>query len=339
MSEKSKSEKKQAVKKQKAAPAVVNKKAKDLPGEVSDKSESKVVKSKEIPKSETDAIQKDILPDEKVDWEDLESSASKDSSGSYSEKERAKLEKMYAGTLNDISEKEVVKGTIVSVTDRSVILNIGFKSDGLVPVAEFRDIPDIKPGDVVDVFIEIQEDQNGQLLLSRNKAKLVMGWDKIKDCLENDKIIDGLVKRRTKGGLIVDIFGIESFLPGSQIDIRPVRDYDVYVNKEIQVKIIKINYANDNVVVSHKLLVEKDILKQRAVILNNLEKGQVLEGIIKNMTNFGVFIDLGGVDGLLHVTDISWARISHPEEVLKLNQKINVVVLGFDEDKKRISLD
>jgi small subunit ribosomal protein S1 len=208
----------------------------------------------------------------------------------------------------------------------------------LVPRTEFRDLPDLKIGDEVELFIEEQENALGQLVLSRKKAKMVRAWQDIEDALEFDNVIEGLVKRRTKGGLIVDIYGVEAFLPGSQIDVKPIRDFDVYVGKKMEVKVVKINHANDNVVVSHKVLIEKDLEKQKAEILNNLEKGQVLEGVIKNMTNFGVFIDLGGVDGLLHITDISWGRINHPEEVLSLDQKINVVVLDFDDEKKRISL-
>jgi small subunit ribosomal protein S1 len=219
-----------------------------------------------------------------------------------------------------------------------VILNIGFKSDGLVPLAEFKDMTNLKIGDIVDLFIEEREDTMGQLVLSRRKAKLVKGWEYVQKALDKDEVIEGFVKRRTKGGLIVDVFGIEAFLPGSQIDVKPIRDFDIYVNKNIEVKVVKINYTNDNVVVSHKVLIEKDLEQQKAAILTNLEKGQVLEGVIKNMTNFGVFIDLGGVDGLLHITDISWGRINHPEEVLKLDQTVKVVVLDFDEDKKRISL-
>ncbi|MCU0445854.1 MAG: 30S ribosomal protein S1 [Microscillaceae bacterium] len=256
----------------------------------------------------------------------------------YSADEKAQMEQMYIDTLTQVSEKEVVKGIVVGVIDRDVILNIGFKSDGLVPLSEFRDMPDLKPGDVVEVFIENQEDTAGQLILSRKKAKILTAWDNIQKALDNDIVVEGLVKRRTKGGLIVDIFGVEAFLPGSQIDVKPIRDFDIYVGKKMEVKVIKINYANDNVVVSHKVLIEKDLEEQRGQILNNLEKGQVLEGVIKNMTNFGVFIDLGGVDGLLHITDISWGRINHPEEMLKLDQKVNIVVLDFDEDKKRISL-
>jgi small subunit ribosomal protein S1 len=258
--------------------------------------------------------------------------------GSYTTKEKADFEKMYEGTLTEVKEKEVVTGTIVGITDRDVILNIGFKSDGLVPLSEFRDMEDFKVGQSVEVFVEDQEDSNGQLILSRRKAKIVKAWQNIQGALDNDLVIEGMVKRRTKGGLIVDVFGVEAFLPGSQIDVKPIRDFDIFVGKKMEVKVVKINYTNDNVVVSHKVLIEKDIEKQKAEILSNLQKGQVLEGVIKNMTNFGVFIDLGGVDGLLHITDISWGRINHPEEVLKLDQKVNVVVLDFDDDKKRISL-
>ena len=258
--------------------------------------------------------------------------------GGYSAEERARLEALIEGTLNQVTEKEVVKGTVVGITDREVILNIGFKSDGMVPTSEFRDMPELKVGDVVDVYVENQEDKAGQLILSRKLAKVMTAWKNIEDALENDVVIDGFVKRRTKGGLIVDIFGVEAFLPGSQIDVKPIRDFDIFVGKKMEVKVVKINHANDNVVVSHKVLIEKDLEEQRQLILNNLEKGQVLEGVIKNMTNFGVFIDLGGVDGLLHITDISWGRINHPQELLKLDQKIQVVVLDFDENKKRISL-
>lgn len=256
----------------------------------------------------------------------------------YSKEERQKLEQIYEETLTTVEEKKVVHGTVVGITDRDVILNIGFKSDGLVPLNEFRDTPDLKAGDQVEVYIEEQENALGQLILSRRKAKIVRAWEQIQDALDNDSVIEGFVKRRTKGGLIVDIYGVESFLPGSQIDVKPIRDFDVFVGKKMEVKVVKINYTNDNVVVSHKVLIEKDLEKQKAEILNNLEKGQVLEGVIKNMTNFGVFIDLGGVDGLLHITDISWGRINHPEEVLGLDETVKVVVLDFDEDKKRISL-
>ncbi len=259
--------------------------------------------------------------------------------GNYSAKEREQLEKLYEGTLTEVEEKKVLTGIVVGITDREVIVNIGFKSDGLIALSEFRDQEEeLKVGQEVEVFIEDQEDKNGQLILSRKKAKIVKAWDNIQNALDKDLIIDGFVKRRTKGGLIVDIYGIEAFLPGSQIDVKPIRDFDIFVGKKMEVKVVKINNTNDNVVVSHKVLIEKDIEKQKAEILNNLDKGQVLEGVIKNMTNFGVFIDLGGVDGLLHITDISWGRINHPEEVLKLDQKVNVVVLDFDDEKKRISL-
>ncbi|HLW19568.1 MAG TPA: 30S ribosomal protein S1 [Cyclobacteriaceae bacterium] len=272
---------------------------------------------------------------EEFNWEKFEI---KGFGEGYSKAERAEMEKLYDNTLNEITEKEVIKGTVVGINDKDVIINIGFKSDGLVPRTEFRDLPDLKIGDEVELFIEEQENSLGQLVLSRKKAKMVRAWTDIEDALENDSVIEGLVKRRTKGGLIVDIYSVEAFLPGSQIDVKPIRDFDIYVGKKMEVKVVKINHANDNVVVSHKVLIEKDLEKQRAEILNNLEKGQVLEGVIKNMTNFGVFIDLGGVDGLLHITDISWGRINHPEEVLNLDDKVQIVVLDFDDDKKRISL-
>jgi small subunit ribosomal protein S1 len=269
------------------------------------------------------------------DWEGL---SAKGFGEGYSKSKRAEMEKLYEGTLNSITEKEVINGTVVGITDRDVIVNIGFKSDGLVALSEFRDRPELKVGDEVQVYIEEQENANGQLVLSRRKAKIVKAWETIQHAYEHDEVIEGMVKRRTKGGLIVDIYGVEAFLPGSQIDVKPIRDFDVFVGKKMEVKVVKINYTNDNVVVSHKVLIEKDLEKQKAEILNNLEKGQVLEGVIKNMTNFGVFIDLGGVDGLLHITDISWGRINHPEEVLQLDAKVNVVVLDFDDEKKRISL-
>ena len=272
---------------------------------------------------------------EDFNWDNFET---KGFGEGYSKAEREQMAAMYEGTLGEITEKEVIKGTVVGVNDKDVIINIGFKSDGLVPLSEFRDLDGIKPGDTVEVFIEEQENALGQLILSRKKAKIVRAWQDIEDALEHDNVIEGLVKRRTKGGLIVDIYGVEAFLPGSQIDVKPIRDFDIYVGKKMEVKVVKINHANDNVVVSHKVLIEKDLEKQKAEILNNLEKGQVLEGVIKNMTNFGVFIDLGGVDGLLHITDISWGRINHPEEVLQLDQKVQIVVLDFDDDKKRISL-
>ena len=272
---------------------------------------------------------------EEFDWDAFES---KGFGEGYSKDDVAKMEALYDGTLNQIDEGQVVDATVVGISDRDVILNIGFKSDGLVSASEFRDTPDLKVGDTVEVYIEEQENAQGQLILSRRKAKIVKAWERIESAYADDSVIEGVVKRRTKGGLITDIYGVEAFLPGSQIDVKPIRDFDVFVGKKMEVKVVKINHANDNVVVSHKVLIEKDLEKQKAEILNNLEKGQVLEGVIKNMTNFGVFIDLGGVDGLLHITDISWGRINHPEEVLKLDEKVNIVVLDFDDEKKRISL-
>lgn len=258
--------------------------------------------------------------------------------GNYSEDEKKELEKLYDGTLSEINENELVKGTIVSITDKDVVLNIGFKSDGLIARTEFRDLGQIKIGDEVEVMIEAKEDRLGQLVLSRKKAISERAWENIVAANENDTIVEGYVKTRTKGGLVVDVMGMDAFLPGSQIDIKPIRDYDVYVGQTMQFKVVKINQLFKNVVISHKALIEDDIEAQKSDILSKLEKGQVLEGVVKNMTSFGVFIDLGGLDGLLHITDISWGRINHPEEVLQLDQKINVVVLDFDDDKKRISL-
>ncbi|MEM6358575.1 MAG: 30S ribosomal protein S1 [Bacteroidota bacterium] len=295
--------------------------------------EEKVEAVKEAPKPEKK--EKKPAQEEEFDWEAFET---KGFGEGYSQKERDEMAAVYEDTLTTIEEKELVQGVVVGINSRDVILNIGFKSDGLVPMTEFRDMPDLKVGDAVEVFIDEQENANGQLVLSRRKAKIFQAWDTITKSYENDLVIEGFVKRRTKGGLIVDIFGVEAFLPGSQIDVKPIRDFDIFVDKAMEVKVVKINYANDNVVVSHKVLIEKDLEQQKTEILNNLEKGQVLEGTIKNMTNFGVFIDLGGVDGLLHITDISWGRINHPEEVLNLDDTVKVVVLDFDEDKKRISL-
>ena len=256
----------------------------------------------------------------------------------YNEKEREQMIDMYDNTLTTIEDDEIIKGTVVGKSDSDVILNIGFKSDGLVPLSEFRDMPEITVGDVVDVYVEKKEDARGQLILSRKKAKLTKAWDNIVDAHDNDKVVNGTIVSKTKGGLIVDIFGLETFLPGSQIDVKPIIDYDAYVGKKMEFKVVKINEAIKNAVVSHKALIESDLEQQRQDIIAKLEKGQVLEGTIKNITDFGAFIDLGGVDGLLYITDISWGRINHPNEVLELNQKLNVVVLDFDDEKKRISL-
>src|SRR6266850_610939 len=256
----------------------------------------------------------------------------------YSTKEKDDLLKQYSGTVTTVSESEVVKGIVVGINDRDVILNIGFKSDGLVPLAEFKDMPNLKIGDEVDLFIEERENAMGQLILSRRKAKLVKGWEYVQTALDKDQVIEGFVKRRTKGGLIVDVFGIEAFLPGSQIDVKPIRDYDQFVGKTMEFKVVKINNEFKNVVVSHKALIEAELEQQKKEIIGKLEKGQVLEGTVKNITSYGVFIDLGGVDGLIHITDLSWGRISHPEEIVKLDEKIQVVILDFDDDKKRIAL-
>lgn len=274
-----------------------------------------------------------LKPSADFDWDSDESG-----SGSYSEEERVRLEQLYGDTLTSIEKDQIVTGTVVHINNKDVVLNIGFKSDGMVPLSEFRDMPELKKGDKVEVYVEDQEDKNGQLVLSRKRAKTQQSWESINLALENDLIIQGFVKSRTKGGLIVDINGVEAFLPGSQIDIKPIRDYDIYVGKTMEFKVVKINHEFKNVVVSHKILIEDDLESQKTEIVGKLEKGQVLEGTVKNITSFGVFIDLGGVDGLLHITDISWGRIEHPEEVLKLDQKINVVVLDFDDEKKRIAL-
>jgi small subunit ribosomal protein S1 len=268
--------------------------------------------------------------DVEFDWDEAE--------GGYTKEERSALEKTYAGTLQELKENEIVTGTIVFIGTKDVVLNVGFKSEGIVPVSEFRDINDLKPGDKVEVYLDTVEDKNGQLVLSRKRAKHMRTWERILKAETEDVILEGLIKRRTKGGFVVYIDEIEAFLPGSQIDVKPVRDFDVYVGKTMEFKVVKVNHPFENVVISHKVLIEKDLEQQRQEILKNLEKGQVLEGIVKNMTPFGAFIDLGGVDGLLHITDISWGRIGHPEEVLKLDDHINIVVLDFDEEKKRISL-
>ncbi|MBI2270434.1 MAG: 30S ribosomal protein S1 [Bacteroidetes bacterium] len=245
---------------------------------------------------------------------------------------------MYGKTLSAVSESQIVEGVVVAKNNKEVVVNIGFKSDGVVPLTEFRYNPDLKVGDKVEVFVESQEDKNGQLILSHKTARSMQSWDRVNEALAKDEIIKGYVKCRTKGGLIVDVFGIEAFLPGSQIDVKPIRDYDIYVNKTMEFKVVKINQEFRNVVVSHKALIEAELELQKKEIISKLEKGQVLEGTVKNITSYGVFIDLGGVDGLIHITDLSWGRINHPEEIVKLDQKINVVILDFDNDKKRIAL-
>lgn len=256
----------------------------------------------------------------------------------YSEDEREVMEKEYDATLTSITEHEVLDGTVVSMTKREVVVNIGYKSEGVIPTTEFRHNPDLKPGDTVEVYVEKTEDAEGQLVLSHKKARMTRAWERVNDARDNDTIVTGQVKCRTKGGLIVDVFGLEAFLPGSQIDVKPIRDYDQYVGKKMEFKVVKINQEFKNVVVSHKALIEAEIEQQKVEIMQKLEKGQVLEGTVKNITSYGVFVDLGGVDGLIHITDLSWGRINHPEEVVELDQTINVVILDFDDEKKRIAL-
>lgn len=253
-------------------------------------------------------------------------------------KNKADLEKMYDETLSTISEKEVIDGTVIAMNKREVVINIGFKSDGIVSRNEFRYNLDLKVGDQVEIYVESQEDKKGQLVLSHKKARALRSWDRVNEALEKDEVIKGYIKCRTKGGMIVDVFGIEAFLPGSQIDVKPIRDYDVFVGKTMEFKVVKINPEFKNVVVSHKALIEAELEQQKKEIISKLEKGQVLEGTVKNITSYGVFIDLGGVDGLIHITDLSWGRVSHPEEIVQLDQKLNVVILDFDDEKKRIAL-
>jgi len=275
---------------------------------------------------------KNIVPLEDFDWDSL------DKGETYNEQTKDDLVKTYDETLNTMKDKEVVMGTVTSLNKREVVVNIGFKSDGVVPMSEFRYDPDLKIGDEVEVFIENQEDKKGQLILSHKKARASRSWDRVNEALEKDEIIKGFVKCRTKGGMIVDVFGVEAFLPGSQIDVKPIRDYDVFVGKTMEFKIVKINHDYKNVVVSHKALIEAELELQKKEIISRLEKGQVLEGIVKNITSYGVFIDLGGVDGLIHITDLSWGRVTHPEEIVQLDEKVNVVILDFDDEKKRIAL-
>ena len=285
------------------------------------------------PEKEAAPVAKPAAEPEEFDWDALNKKQD-----NYSDDERAKLENIYGGTLSSIVEHEVIEGKVVSINSREVVVNIGYKSDGIIPVNEFRYNPDLKVGDTVEIYVENQEDANGQMILSHKKARILKSWDRINEAFEKDEIINGYVKSRTKGGLIVDVFGIEAFLPGSQIDVKPIRDYDVFVDKTMEFKVVKINQEYKNVVVSHKALIEDELEAQKAEIIAKLEKGQVLEGTVKNITSYGVFIDLGGVDGLVHITDLSWGRISHPEEVVELDQKLKVVILDFDENKKRIAL-
>ncbi len=255
-----------------------------------------------------------------------------------SAEEKAELKKQYDETLNTIKDKDVVEGTIISMNKREAVINVGFKSDGIIPISELRYNPDFKVGDKLEVYIENQEDKKGQLVLSHKQARASRSWDRVNEAMANDEVIKGFIKCRTKGGMIVDVFGIEAFLPGSQIDVKPIRDYDVFVEKTMEFKVVKINHEYKNIVVSHKALIEAELEAQRREIISGLEKGQVLEGVVKNIASYGVFIDLGGVDGLIHITDLSWERVIHPEEIVQLDQKINVVILDFDDDRRRIAL-
>ena len=275
---------------------------------------------------------KNVAPLEDFDWEAYEQG---DSNSNVSREAQTEA---YESSLNKVSDHDVVDGTVISMNKREVVVNIGFKSDGIIPMSEFRYNPDLKVGDTVEVYIENQEDKKGQLILSHKKARASRSWDRVNEALNNEEIIKGYVKCRTKGGMIVDVFGIEAFLPGSQIDVKPIRDYDIFVGKTMEFKVVKINQDYRNVVVSHKALIEAELEAQKKEIISKLEKGQVLEGVVKNITNYGVFIDLGGVDGLIHITDLSWGRVSDPKEIVELDQKINVVILDFDDEKKRIAL-
>jgi len=275
----------------------------------------------------------DVKPLDEFDWNSIGKKQEK-----YPEEERLRMQELYDKTLSSIGDHEVLEGTVVSKNNREVVVNIGFKSDGVIPVSELRYNTNLKIGDKIEVYVESQEDISGQLILSHKKARVLRSWERVNRSLEDNEIINGLIKCRTKGGLIVDVFGIEAFLPGSQIDVKPIRDYDVFVGQTMEFKVVKINHEFKNVVVSHKALIEAELEQQKTEIISKLEKGQILEGTVKNITSYGVFIDLGGVDGLIHITDLSWGRINHPQEIVQLDSKINVVILDFDDNKKRIAL-
>ncbi|AEV34046.1 30S ribosomal protein S1 [Owenweeksia hongkongensis] len=326
--------------------AQTNESGADLPNdaEVAPKATDEV-KEEEAPKAQekTTPTEVDVkteeapvevaVADEEFDWEEFEYGLK-----SKSKKEREELTKLYEETITTIDEHTVTEGKVINMTDREAIVDIGYKSEGVISLNEFRYNPDLKVGDEVEVLVDKQEDKDGQLVLSHRKARAIKAWDRVNLAFENEEVVNGYVKCRTKGGMIVDVFGIEAFLPGSQIDVKPIRDYDAYVDKTMEFKVVKINHEFKNVVVSHKALIEEDLEEQKKEIIGKLEKGQVLEGVVKNITSYGVFIDLGGVDGLVHITDLSWSRINHPSEVVELDQKLNVVILDFDEDKTRIQL-
>ena len=276
-------------------------------------------------------LTKNVQPLQDFDWEQFEN-------GTTANVSKEELDKAYDETLNKVSEHQVVDGKVISVDKKEVVVNIGYKSDGIIPASEFRYNPDLKPGDTVEVYVENAEDKKGQLVLSHKKARMSKSWERVNAALESQEVINGYIKCRTKGGMIVDVFGIEAFLPGSQIDVHPIRDYDQFVDKTMEFKIVKINQEFRNVVVSHKALIEAELEAQKQEIMSKLEKGQILEGTVKNITSYGVFVDLGGVDGLIHITDLSWGRVDDPHKVVELDQKINVVILDFDEEKKRIAL-
>ena len=276
-------------------------------------------------------LTKNVKPLDDFNWDEFENGTSANVS-------KEELDKAYDETLNKVSEHQVTEGTVISVDKKEVIVNIGYKSDGIIQASEFRYNPNLKVGDKVEVYVENQEDRKGQLILSHKKARLSKSWDRVNAALDNEEVIQGFIKCRTKGGMIVDVFGIEAFLPGSQIDVHPIRDYDQFVNKTMEFKVVKINQEFRNVVVSHKALIEEEIEAQKREIISKLEKGQILEGTVKNITSYGVFVDLGGVDGLIHITDLSWGRVDDPHKVVELDQKINVVILDFDDEKKRIAL-
>jgi small subunit ribosomal protein S1 len=310
---------------------IVSESAGPEPEEEDNKKPVRAIKEPKEKRVEKDVQAANVSPEE-FDWEAFEKEDTKRA------KRNPEHEALYNETLSTIAENEVVTGTVIQMTAREVVINIGFKSEGVVSLNEFRYNPDLKLGDTVEVYVESQEDKRGQLMLSHKKARALNSWDRVNAALDNDEIITGYIKCRTKGGMIVDVFGIEAFLPGSQIDVKPIRDYDIYVGKTMEFKVVKINQEFKNVVVSHKALIEAELELQKKEIIAKLEKGQVLEGTVKNITSYGVFIDLGGVDGLIHITDLSWGRVNHPEEIVELDQKLNVVILDFDDDKKRIAL-
>jgi len=292
-----------------------------------------LVRNEQEQRMETSAKSEVKVQQEDFDWEAYEKETHE-----ASDEEKSKLEELYKASLKQIAEKEVIEGTVIAISDREVFVNIGYKSDGVISINEVRYNPNLKVGDKLDVYVDVQEDGTGQLVLSHKKARLLKAWNKINEIYEKGEIVQGEVVSRTKGGLIVDVFGIECFMPGSQIDVKPIRDYDQFVGKIMDVKVVKVNHEYKNVVVSHKAIIEDELEAQKAEIIAKLEKGQILEGTVKNITSYGVFVDLGGVDGLIHITDLSWGRVTNPEDIVKLDQKINVVILDFDESKKRISL-